>query len=114
MADPGSRSPLRILAPVALVLFALSFFAIVLTSGGDEGAREGRSTSSEAARTSTTEKQRTTTERRTTQGGTYTVKVGDTLGGISEKTGVPVEKLLELNPDLDPQALVSGQKIKLR
>ena len=42
------------------------------------------------------------------------MKVGDTLGGISEKTGVPVEQLLELNPNLDPQALVSGQKIKLR
>ena len=44
----------------------------------------------------------------------YTVKLGDTLGLISEKTGVPVERLQELNPDLDPQELVVGQKIKLR
>ena len=44
----------------------------------------------------------------------YAVKTGDTLGSIAEKTGIPVEKLQELNPELDPQALVSGQKIKLR
>jgi len=44
----------------------------------------------------------------------YTVKTGDTLGAIAERTGVTVERLLELNPELDPQALVSGQRIKLR
>jgi LysM repeat protein len=42
------------------------------------------------------------------------VKTGDTLGSIAERTGVDVETLQELNPDLDPQALVSGQRIKLR
>ncbi len=42
------------------------------------------------------------------------MKSGDTLGSISEKTGIPVDKLQELNPQLDPQQLVSGQKIKLR
>jgi LysM repeat protein len=44
----------------------------------------------------------------------YTVKTGDTLAGIAETVGIPVERLQELNPDLDPQALVSGQKIRLR
>jgi LysM repeat protein len=44
----------------------------------------------------------------------YTVKSGDTLGSIAEKTGIPVQKLQELNPQLDPQQLVSGQRIKLR
>ena len=44
----------------------------------------------------------------------YTIEAGDTLGAISEQTGVPVETLQQLNPDLDPQALIAGQKIKLR
>ncbi len=44
----------------------------------------------------------------------YIVKEGDTLASIAEKTGKTVEELQELNPELDPQALVSGQKIKLR
>ena len=69
--------------------------------------------------------QRTTTqagERTTPQNSTkrrnrrpvYRVKLNDTLGLIAEKTGVPVERLQELNPELDPQTLRSGQKIKLR
>jgi LysM repeat protein len=44
----------------------------------------------------------------------YTVKTGDTLGRIAAKTGVPVARLQRLNPQLDPQALVSGQRIRLR
>ena len=44
----------------------------------------------------------------------YTIKTGDTLGAIAVKTGVSVERLEELNPELDPQALVAGQRIKLR
>jgi LysM repeat protein len=42
------------------------------------------------------------------------VRSGDTLGSIAQKTGIPVEQLQQLNPSLDPQALVSGQRIKLR
>jgi LysM repeat protein len=111
MADQ-QRSPARIVAPLALAVFAIAFFAIVLSSGGGGGGDdESGSRGSEAPRT--TQRERTTTTTRTRRA-TYTVKVGDTLGGIAEKTGVPVEQLLELNPDLDPQALVSGQKIKLR
>jgi len=116
MPDHGRRSPARILAPLALGVFALVFFAIVLGSGGggESGGGKADKTSTEAARTSKAPKAgRTTTEPRAGRA-TYTVKVGDTLGGIADKTGVPVEKLLELNPDLDPQALVSGQKVKLR
>jgi LysM repeat protein len=44
----------------------------------------------------------------------YTVKLNDTLGLISEKTGVSVERIEQLNPELDPQSLTVGQKIKLR
>jgi LysM repeat protein len=116
MPGPARKSPARILAPLALGVFALVFFAIVVGSGGggDSGGSNAGSTSTETSRTTTTSKQERT--KTTPQAGqaTYTVKVGDTLGGIADKTGVPVEKLLELNPDLDPQALVSGQKVKLR
>jgi LysM repeat protein len=48
------------------------------------------------------------------QPATYTVQSGDTLGAIAETTGVTVETLQELNPELDPQALIAGQKIQLR
>jgi LysM repeat protein len=45
---------------------------------------------------------------------TYTVKSGDTLTSIAADTGVPVVKIQELNPDVDPQILVTGQELKLR
>ena len=44
----------------------------------------------------------------------YVVKSNDLLSTIAEKTGVSVDTILQLNPGLDPQALVPGQKIKLR
>ena len=108
MPDRSDRSPLRLLAPVALVLFSLAFLAVVLSSGlGEEEASRDRAAE---RRTTTT----TTTERRRTRRSSYTVRTGDTLATIAEKTGVPVERIQELNPNLDPQALVSGQRIKLR
>lgn len=44
----------------------------------------------------------------------YVVKRGDALAKISQRTGVPVERLMDLNPSLDPLALAPGQRIKLR
>ena len=44
----------------------------------------------------------------------YEVQSGDTLSSISEKTGVPMSTIEELNPDIDPQALIEGQSLRLR
>ena len=44
----------------------------------------------------------------------YTVRSGDTPSSIADKTGIPLEQILQLNPDLDPQTLSPGQRIKLR
>ena len=59
-------------------------------------------------------KKQATTPKPAPKPATYTVKTGDNLGSIAEKTKVPIETLQELNPELDPQALVTGQKIKLK
>ncbi len=45
---------------------------------------------------------------------TYKVESGDTLTRISYLSGVKVTRLIELNPEIDPQILVEGQIIKLR
>ena len=113
MHESGTRSPARLLAPLALVVFALAVSLVVLSSSvgddGDDGTDSAGGTST-SAQTTTTSTTTTTTPQRST----YTVKTGDTLGLIAEKTGVTVERLQELNPELDPQALLSGQKINLR
>ena len=112
-------SPLRILAPAALVVFALALLLVIVTSGGGEDPQPTASKKADKARDlGAPKKQTTTSTTETTPSATskasYVVKTGDTLGSIAETTGVPVSKLQELNPELDPQALVSGQKIRLR
>ena len=119
----AKRTPARVLAPLALVAFGLALFLIVASAGGgdDDEPSKGSATQQEQRDLELAKDKRRrekTEEAREGQGklpeDVYVVKTGDTLGAIAEKTGVPVEKLQELNPELDPQALVSGQKIKLR
>jgi LysM repeat protein len=44
----------------------------------------------------------------------YVVQNGDTLTSIAHQTGVTVAVILKLNPGVDPQILISGEKLKLR
>ena len=106
-------SQARLIAPIALVVVAIAFLAIVVSSGsgGGGGKEEGTSAGSQKKKRAKGAKGRSRPKPR---GSTYTVKTGDSLGTISAKTGVDVDTLQELNPQLDPQALVAGQKIKLR
>jgi LysM repeat protein len=110
MPDHGRRSPARLLAPIALVLVAAACAMVIVSSTASDGdqASEGA-----GERTVTTTPSRAGRERRRRRA-IYRVKTDDTLDRIAAKTGVPVERLLELNPELDPLALVSGQRIKLR
>ena len=102
----------RLFAPLALVAVVAALAVVVINSNvvnGDEGDGGERTTE----RTSTGAEEQSDRPRRRTRA-RYTIKTGDTLGGIAEKTGVSVERLEALNPELDPQALVAGQRIKLR
>jgi LysM repeat protein len=99
----------RVLAPAALVVCAVLFLFVIATSGGGGDDNQGDSGQTQSNPT----KQSKPKPKKAT-GSTYTVKTGDTLGTIAEKTGVGVEQLQELNPQLDPQSLVSGQKLKIR
>ena|SRR5437588_5969096 len=44
----------------------------------------------------------------------YVVKSGDSLSSISVKTGVSVPRLESLNRGVDPAALQTGQRLRLR
>ncbi len=44
----------------------------------------------------------------------YTVQAGDSLSTISARTGVPIPTLESLNPNVDPNALQTGQRLRLR
>ena len=110
---PSSLSP-RVIAVAALVLFALVLLIVIASSldGGSSGVdRKGSATRPSRANRSARERGATGT---TVGGRTYVVKPGDTLATIAERTAVPIDRLLALNPTIDPQALVTGQRIKLR
>jgi LysM repeat protein len=105
------RSPARFLAPLALLAFSIALFLIVTSSSTETDTNEpNRATETRPAGTGNGEEQRPKRKgpRR------YTVKPGDTPSSIAEETGVPLEEILRLNPDLDPQTLSPGQRIKLR
>lgn len=109
--DGRRRSPARLLAPISLVVFVLALLIVIATSGTDDSGDNGSGRSQQIEQISTTGETTTTPQ---TSGRFYTVKTGDTLAAIAEQVGVPVTTLQELNPALDPQALVSGQKIRIR
>ena len=113
MTDRNNPAFARFVAPAALALFAILFFAVLLGSGSGDDKPKADSGAKRTAKKSKPKKTKTSAAP-TTGKATYTVKTGDTLGGIADKNGVTVEQIQELNPDLDPQSLVSGQKIKLR
>src|SRR4051812_25822817 len=120
MGTYARRSPLRFLAPVAIVIFGLALLVIVSSSNSGDGDNTPSASEREkdrdlgASTKKSKRKSKSSSANGTLPSRTYTVKSGDTLGSISEKTGIPIEKLQELNPQLDPQQLVSGQKIKLK
>jgi LysM repeat protein len=102
----AGRSPARFLAPLALVAFAFALFSIL--GGGGGGDEEPASDNQPRATATATPKKETKRKRKV-----YVVKPGDTPSGIAEKTGVSLEQLEEANPDLDPQLLAPGQRIRI-
>lgn len=99
-----SRTPARIAAVLGLITAVVVLLAIVSSQGdvSDEGTGPSDRTERQAERPKKPRK------------AAYVVKQGDTLLGIAADTGVSVTRLEELNPGLDPQRLMAGQRIKLR
>jgi LysM repeat protein len=100
----AKSASVRVLAPLGVALLAVAVLIVVATSlgGGSNGdGRDGRGGGGGQKKERVDEK-------------FYVVEPGDTLTTISDKTGVGVDKLTRLNPDLDPQALISGERVKLR
>jgi len=113
--DGRRGSPARLLAPISLVAFTFALFIVIAGSdSGEDDSDGGGNRASERQGTQTTTETVAGEAEPRVPGNFYTVKTGDTLAAIAETVGVPVTRLQELNPELDPQALVSGQKIRLR
>ena len=116
--EPSDRSPARLLAPIALVVFGICVLVILGSAGGSDKSSSQSGPTKAERRDLKLERRKRERERKeatpTRSASVYVVRSGDTLGGIAARTGVSVEKLQELNPTLDPQALQSGQRVKLK
>ncbi len=101
-----STAPARAVALVALVAAFLVLIVVVANSLGGGSSTGSGTTSSEKT---VTQKQRKVPTK-----AIYVVQSGDTLTSIAHKTGVSVVRIQDLNPNVDPQILISGEKLKLR
>jgi LysM repeat protein len=101
-----AKPPARVLATIALVAAFLVLVVTIATSlDGDSGDSDGKTPAGEV------------TAKRPGGGevaAAYVVQNGDTLTSIAHKTGVSVAQIQELNPGVDPQILISGEKLRLR
>lgn len=102
-----STAPARVLAMTALVVgFIVLVVAIGASLGGDSSDSSGGRPAGQVIR------EGGDGERKPVAA--YVVQNGDTLTSIARKTGVSVARIQALNPGVDPQILVSGEKLKLR
>jgi LysM domain len=110
----AGRSPARFLAPLALVAFVVALIVVVQGSRSPEGTTAPNQ-ANEARPAASPDRERERGERRRRrEPRTYEVQPGDTPSAIAEETGVPLEEILRLNPDLDPQTLSPGTRLRIR
>lgn len=97
----------RTLAALALVVSTIIAVALLAAAiGGDDG-----SSPEEKQATAPVREQQSKPK---TEAKTYVIKSGDTLTAIAQDTGVSVQEILALNPEVDPQILIAGETLKLR
>jgi len=108
----AASSPARLIAPLALVTCAVALAVVVTRAdSGESPTRQDRPASTEREQTQST---RTRERSRSAGPRSYVVKAGDTPSAIAERTGVTLERILTLNPDIDPQTLSTGTRLRLR
>ena len=118
MPSRRRRSPARFLAPIFLIAVIVAAYIVVQHYRDSTKADGTASTTSTLERgdgstTATTKDAADTKKKKNKKKKVYVVKTGDILSTVAEKTGLTVEQLQEYNPDIDPQALQVGQKLKL-
>jgi len=116
-ARGSERSPLdrgpsnwtaRILAPLALVVVAAVIVLVV--SGSLDSSDEGKKD----------ERERTTSSgcqpdaEQAVEDGYYVIEAGEDLSIVADRTCIPIDRLEELNPNLDPQLIQIGSCVDLR
>jgi LysM repeat protein len=109
---PGRAAVARFLAPAA-VLLAVTIAVLLVRAGlnGGDDAASTRPLTAPVERTVTT--QTTTPKKKRPARRFYTIQSGDTLDIVAARFGTTTERLLALNPGIDPHALTVGQRVRV-
>jgi LysM repeat protein len=105
-----SKAPARALAVIALLC---TFAVLAALIGGAVGGGESDGSHPHGSQAGTAREGGGEGGQKKTPA-TYVVQNGDTLISIAHQTGVSVARIQQLNPEVDPQILISGEKLKLR
>ncbi|MGZ5310939.1 MAG: LysM peptidoglycan-binding domain-containing protein [Solirubrobacterales bacterium] len=97
----------RVVAVLGLIAAFLAVAITVVTTSSSDGG-DGGDDRERAEGEPTSKKGERALER-----GVWVVGEGDTLVSIAKETGLEVDQLEELNPEIDPQALSPGEKVSL-
>jgi LysM repeat protein len=111
------RSTARLLAPLALAAAALAVILVVSSSGSSTSSKSASSTASSSRRSGGAKNKavaRATPRKPRAKSRTYVVQSNDTLSTIATRTNVSLATLQELNPNVDPQGLHAGQKLRIK
>ena len=106
VAVTGSRSWRLYAGPIAFLLAATVAVGLLR---GQIGGRHATAPPKRAAVTHTHPRAHAPAPKRI-----YVVRAGDTLGAIATRTGIPLDRLVSLNPKVSPTALFIGEKLNLR
>jgi len=105
----------RFLAPAA-VLLAVTVAVLLVRAGLEGGGKSGATTPTtkpQPIARSTTTRPNPKPKSKPTARRFYTIQSGDTLATVAARFSTTTEKLLALNPTIDPHALSIGQKIRI-
>ncbi len=104
MPDRSGRRwhPARFFAPIALVAVIAGTYLVV-----EHGLTSKKSTGRAHSTAHLTHSQRKYKRF-------YFVRAGDNLTGVASRTGVAVGTIEALNPNVDPNSLQPGQRLRLR
>jgi LysM repeat protein len=108
---PRRAEVARYVAPAAFLLVVT--VAVLLVRAGLEGGGGNATTTAPVTRPRPVTTRVTTTRPKPAARRFYTIQSGDTLETVAAKFGTTTEKLLALNPNVDPHALSVGQKIRI-
>jgi LysM repeat protein len=97
----------RLLAPIAIIAVAVSVYLVVHGTVNNHHTVTQTRNGLNAAKPHHRHKHSSKAKY-------YVVKPGDTLSGIATRAGISLTTLETLNPNISPNALQTGERLRLR